>query len=98
MPAIAPETCAPDRKTSGVIQVIAWSPDSLQNGLDRAVQEVRQAALPDASSGILITRQSASLFTVEPSEKVPYGTTIERDWWNRQSATAATSVENVEAL
>lgn len=98
MTASAPETCVPDRKAFEVLQVIARSPKSLQNCLDRAVQHVRQAALADDFRGILIIRRSETLFTVEASEKVPYGITMESDRWDRRALTAPTSAGQAGTL
>ena len=98
MTAIAPETFTPDRKSPEVLEVIAWGPESLQDGLERAVQRIRQAAPPGDSRGILVTRRSCALFTVEASDKVPHGTTMESDRWNRQAAAAPTPTGDEETL
>lgn len=63
--------------------VIAEDPRTLQDELDAAVDLVRRQAGQQGRSGILITRRSRSLFTVELAAGVPYGTTMERDRWHR---------------
>lgn len=98
MTVIAPEAFPPDRESPEVLKVIAGGAESLQDGLDRAVQLIRQAAPPGDSRGILVTRLSSSLFTVEASDKVPHGTTMESDRWNRQAAAAPTPTGDEETL
>ncbi|WP_309484112.1 hypothetical protein [Pseudarthrobacter sp. NS4] len=78
------------------LQVIAESQESLQDGLDRAVEQVRAAAAPGDRRGILIIRRSRSLFTVEASTDVPYGIMLEKDRWHRPSLTR--SMEDLGAL
>ncbi len=92
MNAPAPERSEPDRRGPGVLHVIAESPDALQDGLDAAVLQLRETATNDRPQGILITRRSRSLFTVETSTEVPYGTTIEKDRWHRQVVPRATGM------
>lgn len=71
-----------------VVHVIADSPEALQDGLDTAVLQLREAPGNGQPQGILITRWSRSLFTVETSSDVPFGTTIEKDRWRRHAPTA----------
>lgn len=80
---------APVWHSPGVVHVIAEDPESLQDGLDQAVQQIRDAVSPEDARGILITRRSRSLFTVERSTDVPYGTTLEKDRWHRRSAASS---------
>ncbi|MDQ6752915.1 MAG: hypothetical protein M3017_05780 [Actinomycetota bacterium] len=72
----------------GILHVVAETPKSLQDGLDRAVEQIREAAAAEDRRGILITRRSRSLFTVEASTDVPRGTTLEKDRWHRPAVTA----------
>lgn len=78
-----PPPSAPD-----VLQVIAEDPQTLQEDLARAVEQIRGSAARGDRRGILLTRRSRSLFTVEPSTDVPFGATLERDRWNRRTAPA----------
>lgn len=64
-------------------KVITEDPRTLQDELDAAVDLVRGLAGEQDRSGILITRRSRVLFTVELNAGVPYGTTMERDLWHR---------------
>lgn len=66
-----------------VLQVVAEDPTSLQDDLNRAVEQIRETAVPGDRRGILVTRRSRSLFTVEASTEVPQGTILERDRWQR---------------
>lgn len=79
----APDAHMLVRKDPGFLQVVAENPASLQDSLDRAVEQIRAAAAPGDRRGILITRRSRSLFTVEASTEAPYGTTLEKDRWHR---------------
>lgn len=78
-----PGSSVPDWQAPGVLQVIAENPAALQDQLDAAVLQLRQTAANDHPRGILVTRRSRSLFTVETSPDVPYGTTEEKDRWQR---------------
>lgn len=64
----------------------AWT---LQDELDAAVNVVRKQAGQHDRRGILITRRSRSLFTVELTTAVPYGMTVERDRWHRGGSEAS---------
>lgn len=90
MTATAPDAGIPDWQVPEVLHVIAENPESLQNGLNQAVQQIRDAATAEDARGILITRWSTFLFTVEASVDVPYGTTLENDRWHRHTAPAST--------
>lgn len=90
MNAPAPERSEPDWHRPGVLHVIAESPEALQDGLDAAVLQLREAVTNERPQGILITRRSRSLFTVETSADVPYGTTIEKDRWHQHPVPPAT--------
>lgn len=90
MTATAPDAGMPDWQAPGVLHVIAENPESLQNGLDHAVHQIRETSAPEDPRGILITRRSRSLFTVEASTDVPYGTTLEKDRWHRDTTPAST--------
>ncbi|MDP9890815.1 hypothetical protein [Pseudarthrobacter enclensis] len=63
--------------------VVTEDPRTLQEELAAAVELVRGRAGQQGRSGILITRRSRSLFTVELDDGVPYGTTMEQDRWQR---------------
>lgn len=63
--------------------VVTEDPRTLQDELAAAVDLVRGRAGQQVRNGILITRRSRSLFTVELDDGVPYGTTMERDRWQR---------------
>lgn len=69
--------------TPCVLYVITQNPLSLQDELTNAVDQVRRAAKVGDRRGILITRRSQSLFTIEASADVHYGTTLEKDCWHR---------------
>ncbi|MDP9890121.1 hypothetical protein [Pseudarthrobacter enclensis] len=84
--AAAPNSGLPHWPAPEVLHVVAQDAESLQNGLDDAVQQLRAAAMAGDRRGILITRRSRSLFTVEASRDVPYGTTLENDRWHRETA------------
>lgn len=84
-----PTSNGPNRHAPRVLHVVAENPEDLQNGLNAAVVQLRTAATTGDSRGILITRRSRSLFTVEASADVPYGTTIENDRWQRRAAPLA---------
>lgn len=87
MTATAPDAPTPARQSPGLLHVVAENPGALQDGLDRAVEELLAAAPAGDRRGILITRRSQSLFTVEPSHDTPYGTVLEKDRWHRRAAT-----------
>lgn len=84
---VAPSTESPGSAgtgaTSGVVPVIIDDPHTMQEELDRAVELVQ--SLHGHSRGILLTRRSRSLFTVEASPAVPCGTVLQRDRWRRAS-------------
>jgi hypothetical protein len=52
---------------------------SLDQELDRAVDDAVLAALEHQGRGILVTRHSPDSFTVELSSEVPFGIILERD-------------------
>lgn len=86
MPTTNPAPSGPLRtgpERSAVRHVVIDNPHCLHDDLARAVEQVRNAAAPGDTRGILLTRRSRSLFTVEASADVPYGTTLERDRWHR---------------
>lgn len=66
-----------------ILQIVAEDPRSLQDDLDRAVEQIRAAAVSGDRRGILVTRRSRSLFTVEASSDVPHGIIREKDRWHR---------------
>lgn len=86
MTVIAPDAGPPPPQATSLLHVIADNPESLQDGLERAVLQLRKMVQAGDTRGILITRRSKSLFTVEASAEVPFGTTMERDRWRRNSA------------
>lgn len=91
------DTVVPEWHSPGVLHVIAEDHESLQDGLDQAVLHIRNAASPIDVRGILITRRSRTLFTVEASTDVPYGTTLEKDRWHRRLAAASSAAAGDEA-
>lgn len=80
------EAYEPEDPTLGLLHVVADDPESMQNRLDRAVEKLREAAADGNMSGILVTRQSRSVFTVQLSADVPFGLTVEMDRWQRRTA------------
>lgn len=62
-----------------VVTVTVTDRGSRDMELDAAVAAVRKQAFPDSPRGILVTRHAPGTFTVELSDKVPYGVTLERD-------------------
>lgn len=85
-----PGSDVPDWHAPGVLHVIAENPEALQAQLDAAVLQLRQTAPNDRLRGILVTRRSRSLFTVETTTDVPYGTTMEKDRWHRHAVPPTT--------
>ncbi|MEA5457080.1 hypothetical protein SPF06_20345 [Sinomonas sp. JGH33] len=61
------------------ITATASSPAGLQAEIDRAVEAAIEQAIPRQSRGVLVTRLDHSTVTVELSDAVPYGTTLEAD-------------------
>jgi AmiR/NasT family two-component response regulator len=55
--------------------------DSLENQLDAAVAAVRERATGEKRRGVLVTRHSATEFTVALSDHVPFGLTQENHAW-----------------
>lgn len=49
--------------------------------LNRAVERLRERAHLQPTRGILVTRHSATDFTLELDSSVPFGTTHEEDAW-----------------
>lgn len=90
----APEAHTIVRNARGILTVVAEDPDAVQDGLDRAVEQIRAAAGPVNGRGILITRRSQSLFTVEATPDVPYGMTMEKDRWHRPAAYSAAEIRD----
>ncbi|ABK05552.1 hypothetical protein ACQQCD_06510 [Pseudarthrobacter sp. J1763] len=78
-----PLSTAPD--SPAVRVVVVENPHCLQEDLAVAVKQVRDTAESGDRRGILMTRLGQSLFTVEASPDVPYGTTLERDLWRRRA-------------
>jgi hypothetical protein len=64
-------------KAGSAYHVTGDNPQSIQEGLDSAVELARQQAMTDGRHGILVTRLSPASFTVALSSEVPYGTTQE---------------------
>lgn len=52
---------------------------SMDAELDAAVAAVREQSIIDRQQGILVTRYAPGSFTVELSDEVPFGLTLERD-------------------
>lgn len=77
------DTLAPQENV--VLHVVADNQKSLQDEIGRAVDELRGGVEPGDRRGIMVTRRSRSLFTVEVSAGVPYGLTLERDRWHRSA-------------
>lgn len=73
----------PTCQSRRILHVVAENHESLQDELGHAVEQIQKTAATGDLRGILITRRSQSLFTVEASFDVPYGTTLERDRWHR---------------
>lgn len=86
MTGTAPDARIPAWHGPGVLHVVAENPHALQDQLDGAVEQIRATGAGDRR-GILITRRSRSLFTVEASAEVDYGTTLDRDRWHRRPLT-----------
>jgi hypothetical protein len=63
--------------TSPTIQVTATTPAQLQERLDAALS--RTLSDSGVTTGVLVTRHTPTLFTVAPSDQVPYGTIQEQD-------------------
>ncbi|MDI3243418.1 hypothetical protein [Arthrobacter sp. AL08] len=61
-----------------VLQVTATARVSMDSALDRAEQTLRDRALKLRRGGILITRETVSSFSLEISDEVPFGLTVER--------------------
>ncbi|MGM9473796.1 hypothetical protein ACS5PJ_17555 [Pseudarthrobacter sp. YS3] len=97
-PMPAPEAHTIVRYAHGIVTVIAEDPDAVQHGLDRAVEQIRAAAGRGDQRGILITRRSRSLFTVEATPDVPYGLTMEKDRWYRPAPPSAAASSNGKDL
>lgn len=87
MSAPTPGSSVPYWYAPGVLHVIAENAEALQSQLNAAVLQLRETAADNDRRGILITRRSRSLFTVEVSADVPYGTTLEEDRWQRHLLT-----------
>lgn len=65
----------PEAKDS--ITVIARSRSEALERLDACVEHLQHRAMQKKTSGILVTRIGAGHFTVELSNAVPYGVTLE---------------------
>lgn len=95
MTATTADSDVPDWHAPGVLHVVAADPEALQKGLDAAVLQLRETAANRSQRGILITRLSRSLFSVEVSADVPYGTTMEKDRWQRHAASTEAGTGDV---
>lgn len=84
------EARVPLRLSPRAVNVVAADPASLQEQLDSAVEQLRSAAAAGDPRGVLVTRWSWSLFTVEASADVPYGITLEKDRWRRPGSCSQT--------
>lgn len=89
MPTPMPEANLIPEDAHEILTVVAEDPETMQDGLDLAVKQIRAAAGPGDRRGVLVTRRSRSLFTVEVSAGVPYGTTMESDRWSRPAVHSA---------
>lgn len=95
MTATTADSDVPDWHAPGVLHVVAANPEALQKGLDAAVLQLRETAVDGDRCGILVTRRSRSLFSVEVSADVPYGTTMEKDRWQRHVASTEAGTGDV---
>lgn len=66
-----------------VLQVTATDRVSMDSMLGQAEQRLRDRAIKVRRGGILITRESMSSFSLEISDEVPFGYTVERQMWSR---------------
>ncbi|MCB5275899.1 hypothetical protein BJG92_03453 [Arthrobacter sp. SO5] len=66
-----------------VLQVTATDRASMDFVLDRAEKRLRDQAIKVRRGGILITRESMSSFSLEISDEVPFGFTVERQRWSQ---------------
>jgi hypothetical protein len=64
------------------LRVAVNDPGGLQEELEAAVGLAQSLALSQGACGVVVTRRSYTEFTVECSDQVPYGTTLEREQWN----------------
>lgn len=65
-------------KTGRIFNVTGATWKVIEDHLNEAVERARNHAADEGLHGILVTRQKGDAFTVEISEDVAYGTTLER--------------------
>lgn len=63
--------------TTAQRKITATTVDEAQGLLDIVVDELQRHALEERSQGILVTKTGPGQFTVELSDKVPFGVTEE---------------------
>ncbi|WP_035749200.1 hypothetical protein [Arthrobacter sp. 35W] len=75
------------------LEVVVTKPGRLYELLDDAEAVLRQAAMCQQSSGILVTRHSHARYTLALSDTVPFGETWEQklSWPSAGARTAALS-------
>ncbi|MGY2746702.1 hypothetical protein [Arthrobacter sp. UYCu723] len=66
-------------ETTLSIDVVAQDRESMDRGLNAAVEQMTEVAVRLATHGILVTRLDDRLFRVGLSELVPFGYTEQRD-------------------
>ena len=59
------------------ITVIAGNRSEALQGIDSSVEELQRRATQERTRGILVTRKDWGHFTIELSNSVPYGMTLE---------------------
>lgn len=62
-----------------ILTVTATDPESRDLKLEAAVAAIKEQGRMDGQKGILVTRHAPGSFTVELSNDVPFGLTLERD-------------------
>ncbi len=65
-------------QTTERLEVLVTKPGSLYELLDDAEAVLRQAAMGERSTGILVTRHDPSRYTLTLSDMVPFGETWEQ--------------------
>jgi hypothetical protein len=61
-----------------VLEITAHDPDTVENDLNTAVDNVRKQAMQEGRHGILVIQHGYTSYTVAVSRDVPYGQTYER--------------------